>query len=111
MTSDPSIRRDAQLRAVRRLRVGLVSAGVISSLGVAGYVASSTTSPAPAQPAPSTGLPGTSTAAQDDGGTFATPGDDGGEWGDDGSTGLSQQQAPPSLQQGFGSSHASTGGS
>ena len=39
MTRDPSAQRDATLRLVRRLRVGLVSAGVAGSLGVAGVVA------------------------------------------------------------------------
>lgn len=84
MRDDPA-RRDAQLHLVRRLRLGLVSAGVVGSLGVAGVVAS--TGPA--------GVPDPTTSylAQED----VDPG---------------QGFGPaPALHQGFGRSDAGTGGS
>lgn len=114
--SEPSAdRRDADLRLVHRLRVGLVSAGVLGSLGVAGVVAASagervSADPSrPVDPVPQQGQAQVQGAPQDD--------DSFSEWNDDGGDGQQptdpwgQQQPPPSLQQGFGSSHGSTGGS
>ena len=112
MTRDPSAQRDATLRLVRRLRVGLVSAGVAGSLGVAGVVAtqapnatSGGSSPRPVQPVQLGG----STSGGDD---FSGWQDDAGE-GDGGQAQPQQQTQPqaPGLQQGFGRSHGSTSGS
>jgi hypothetical protein len=128
MTRDPSAQRDAHLRLVRRLRVGLVSAGVAGSLGVAGVVAthapnatsgdSSSGSGQPVQvggtTTPGTTTPGTTTpgTSGDDG--FSGWRDDAGE--DDGGRAQQQPQQQtqlqaPGLQQGFGRSHGSTSGS
>jgi hypothetical protein len=105
VTTDPSSRRDAHLRLVRRLRVGVVSASVLSSLGVAGVVASSGSAGTPPTSAPGT----TSGNVGDD--SFSQWQDDSGELSDDSGGLPSQQVAPPTLQQGFGPSHGSTGGS
>jgi hypothetical protein len=83
MSDDPA-RRDAQLHLVRRLRLGLVSAGVVGSLGVAGVVAS-TGSAGPADPT------SPSVSREDDAAQGFGP--------------------APLLQQGFGRSDAGTGGS
>jgi hypothetical protein len=101
--SDPSARRDAHLHVVRRFRVGLVSAGVLGSLGVAGVV-----SPSGADAA---GDP----ARTPSGARPVVPNDESfSQWGDDRSGAQPQHDGsgtPPDLQQGFGSSHGSTGGS
>ena len=111
MARDPSAQRDAQLRLVRRLRVGLVSAGVAGSLGVAGVVAthapsatSGDSAPRPVQPVQVGG-----TSGDDD---FSGWQDDAGE-GDGGQAQPQQQTQPqtPGLQQGFGRSHGTTSGS
>ena len=108
MTRDPSAQRDAHLRLVQRLRVGLVSVGVVGSLGVAGLVAthptnatSGQTSPRPVQPVQVAGSGDDSSGWQDDGG------------GDDGGQAQNQQIQPqaPALQPGFGQSNGSTSGS
>ena len=106
MARDPSAQRDAQLRLVRRLRVGLVSAGVAGSLGVAAVTAadapvatSGDASPRSVQPA----QVGGGTSGDDD---FSGWQDDAGE-----SDGGQAQPQAPGLQQGFGRSHGSTSGS
>jgi hypothetical protein len=102
VTRDPSELRDARLHRVARLRVGLVSAGVIGSLGVAGVVATSGTG-ASAAPSPAP----TQQDVGDDGGLSQWWGDDGGS-----SDGQQQQQLQaPDLQQGFGQSQGTTSGS
>ena len=116
--NEPSAdRRDADLRLVHRLRVGLVSAGVLGSLGVAGVVAASagekvSADPTrPAGPVPQQGQARGQGAPQDDG-SFSECRDDGG--GDDEQPPTDpwgQQQPAPDLQPGFGSSHGSTSGS
>jgi len=106
VTTDPSSRRDAHLRLVRRLRVGVVSASVLSSLGVAGFVASSGSAGTP----PASDRPGTTSGNVGDD-SFSEWQDDSGELSDDSGGLPSQQVAPPTLQQGFGPSHGSTGGS
>jgi hypothetical protein len=86
-------RRDRHLRVVRRLRIGVVSAGVIGSLGVAGAVAA--------------------TAGQDDDSPAAT------EQGPTTAVSPPQEQreqdqpplGAPDLEHGFGPAHASSGGS
>jgi len=112
MARDPSAQRDAQLRLVRRLRVGLVSAGVAGSLGVAAVTAadapaatSGDASPRSVQPA----QVGGGTSGDDD---FSGWQDDAGE-GDGGQAQPQQQTQPqtPGLQQGFGRSHGTTSGS
>ena len=102
MTIDPSTRRDARLRLVRRLRIGVVSAGVVGSLGVAGVVASSASATTENQDRPD----GASSSARDD--SFSQWQDDSGQASEDP---WGQPVQPPGLQQGFGPSHGSTGGS
>ena len=102
MTTDPSTRRDAHLRLVRRLRVGVVSAGVLGSLGVAGVVASSASATAENEDRPHS----PSGTARDD--SFSQWQDDSGQTSEDP---WGQPAQPPGLQQGFGPSHGSTGGS
>ena len=102
MTTDPSTRRDAHLRLVRRLRVGVVSAGVVGSLGVAGVVASSASADTENGDRPDS----TSGTARDD--SLSQWEDDSGQTSEDP---WGQPAQPPGLQQGFGSSHGSTGGS
>ena len=101
MTTDPSTRRDAHLRLVRRLRIGVVSAGVVGSLGVAGVVASSATATTENRDGPDRA----SGTARDD--SFSEWQDDSGQTSED----PWDQPVPPGLQQGFGPSHGSTGGS
>ena len=101
MTTDPSTRRDAHLRLVRRLRIGVVSAGVVGSLGVAGVVASSATTENRDRPDRASGT------ARDD--SFSEWQDDSGQTSEEDPWG--QPVPPPGLQQGFGPSHGSTGGS
>jgi len=102
VTIDPSTRRDARLRLVRRLRIGVVSAGVVGSLGVAGVVASSASATTENQDRPD----GASSSARDD--SFSQWQDDSGQASEDP---WGQPAQPPGLQQGFGPSHGSTGGS
>lgn len=102
MTTDPSTRRDAHLRLVRRLRVGVVSAGVVGSLGVAGVVASSASATSEDRERPDSA----SGTASDD--SFSQWEDDSGQSSEDS---WGQPAQPPGLQQGFGPSHGSTGGS
>jgi hypothetical protein len=102
VTTDPSTRRDAHLRLVRRLRVGVVSAGVVGSLGVAGVVASSATATPESRDRPD----GASGTARDH--AFSQWQDDSGQGSEDP---WGQPAQPPGLQQGFGPSHGSTGGS
>ena len=102
MTTDPSTRRDAHLRLVRRLRIGVVSAGVAGSLGVAGVVASSATATTENRDGPDRA----SGTARDD--SFSEWQDDSGQTSEDP---WGQPVPPPGLQQGFGPSHGSTGGS
>ncbi len=99
--------RDHRLRVVRRLRYGVVSAGVLGSLSVAGVVATSTPD-ASAEPGPDR----SSTAAQPlppvQGDTFSRLRAS--------RHGTSEAPRPhrrkaPVLKQGFGSSHASSGAS
>jgi hypothetical protein len=124
-----SEQRDLNLRRARRARIGVLSAGVLGSLGVAAAVG------IPALQAQSTSAPGVATTP-DDQSSFsqwlsgqsqtlgehdqAGPGrdDEGGARGDDGEQQVDpraqqqqQQSPPPGLQQGFGPSHGSTGGS
>lgn len=122
----PEEQRDRQLRRTRRLRAGIVSAGVVGSLGVAAAVAVPTIQAAN-QAAPGSGsteghsfsLWQDGTSASNGGSTAQSQvrGDDEGE-GDDGASQqnqqnqLNQQQVPvPSLQQGFGPSQGTTSGS
>lgn len=116
-------RRDAHLRLVRRLRVGLVSAGVLGSVGVAGVVAAAADGGGAVQapPAPAVGDAG--------GDRTAAPGDSFSRWrvgkrggtADEGGAVVpdpepqqdqgSRQDRAPRLQQGSGPAHGSTGGS
>ena len=111
--------RDTHLVVVRRVRNGLVTAGVLGSLGVAGFVAvssppaTSTATPAPTADSVS---PGGQAPARDHEDDSVSPwrgeGDDGRS--DDRSEGQSQGQQqlqPPTLLPGTGSSHGSSGGS
>jgi hypothetical protein len=102
VTTDPSTRRDAHLRLVRRLQVGVVSAGVVGSLGVAGIVASSASATTENGERPDDA----SGTARDD--SFSEWQDDSGQTSEDP---WGQPAQPPGLQQGFGPSHGSTGGS
>ncbi len=117
---DPTpAQRDHRLVVVRRVRNGLVTAGVLGSLGVAGFVAvSSPPATSPATPAPTADSvsPGGQAPARDHEDDSVSPwrgeGDDGRS--DDRSEGQSQGQQqlqPPTLQPGTGSSHGSSGGS
>ncbi len=123
-----SEQRDLHLRRARRTRIGVLSAGVLGSLGVAAAVAipalqtQSASSPgatAPDQPSFSQWQTGQSQTLGEDDQAGPGRGDDGeGAQGDDGQqlidpwAQLQQQQGtPPGLQQGFGPSHGSTGGS
>lgn len=104
----PRTTRDRDLRRTRRLRAGMVSAGVLGSVGVAGAIGFAAVNAT--HPAATTGT--TSNAAQNNGQTFVLRGDDGGEGGDDGF----QQSNPnslqlPQVQPGFGSPHAQSSGS
>ena len=132
--------RDRQLERVRRLRRAIVSAGVLGSLGLAGFVAVSTeqqraaaadttrpTTPVPAQRSQTRGTGDDSfsrwqSGSDDQGGDDGTQppapaqGQSGGQSGSQSgsqSGGQSQTQpAPaPSLQPGSGTSHGSSGGS
>jgi hypothetical protein len=102
---NPRSTRDRDLRLTRRLSAGVVSAGVLGSLGVAGvvgYTAANAHHSAASGSAPAT--------SQGQNPTYVLQGDDGGE-GDDGG-GWQLQQAPPQLQQGLGSApHAQSSGS
>jgi hypothetical protein len=102
VTTDPSTSRDARLRLVRRLRIGVVSAGVVGSLGLAGVVASG----ASADPETRNRPDNASGTARDD--SFAQRDDDSGQTSEDP---WGQPAQPPDLQRGFGQSHGSTGGS
>lgn len=84
------------------MRIGLVSAGVAGSLGVAGVVASSASATTEKGDRPDSAA-GT---ARDD--SLSQWDDDSGQTSEDP---LGQPAQPPDLQQGFGSSHGSTGGS
>ena len=104
----PRTTRDRELRRTRRLRAGMVSAGVLGSVGVAGvigFAAVNATHPA-------TTTVTTPNASQGNGQTFVLRGDDGSEGGDDGFQ-QSQpfNQAPPQVQPGLGSPHAQSSGS
>jgi hypothetical protein len=122
--------RDHHLVVVRRVRNGLVTAGVLGSLGVAGLVAGTShpaTSTAPPAPTADSASPGGQPVRdhEDDSvSPWRGEGDDGRS--DDRSEGQSQGQsqgqsrgqsqgqqqlAPPSLQPGTGSAHGSSGGS
>ena len=115
--------RDTHLVVVRRVRNGLVTAGVLGSLGMAGFVAvSSHPAASTATPAPSADSvnPSGQAPARDNEDDSVSPwrgeGDDGRS--DDRSEGQSQGQQqgqqqgqPPTLQPGTGSSHGSSGGS
>ena len=106
----PRTTRDRDVRLTRRLRAGMVSAGVLGSFGVAGMVGYAAVH---AGQAGSTAVPTSqgngTTSPQSSGQTsqqFLGEGDDGGEQGDDGGGQLANpfsNQAPPQLQQGFGS--------
>lgn len=116
-TGGSPARRDSHLRLVRRVRLGVVSAGVLGSLGVAGAVAASAEPTASSTPSPSVSTP-TSAGSGD--------GDANGQWQSARSARRpspgeqTQQQSKtrtqprhetPSLQQGYGQAHGSTGGS
>jgi hypothetical protein len=125
MNRDPSAQRDAHLLLVRRLRIGLVAAGVAGSLGLAGLVAagspiatSGASTPRPAAPVQgdSSGPSGGDFSGwQDDGGDDAGVGDDGGQSQNQPQRQQQNQQQnqpqAPGLQPGSGHSHGSTSGS
>jgi hypothetical protein len=93
--------RDARLRLVGRLRVGLVSVGIAGSLGVAG-VAAVSSQDASADPSPSSltrSGPGDVSRGETDRDEQPAGADD------------AHQSTPPTLQQGYGSAHGSTSGS
>ena len=98
--------RDRHLRLAGRLRVAVVAAGVVGSLGVAGAVAASEEAAGNATegtPAATSGtVSGDRSAAQgiDDGDSFS-------RWRGGGR----DQPVPQGLRQGVGPSHGSTGGS
>ena len=93
--------RDRSLRRVRRLRVGVVSAGVVGSLGVAGVVAASSAPPGRA-------AADTPATAADDRSQARGADDSFSRWQHDQDP---QQTAPQGLARGSGPSHGSTGGS
>ncbi len=111
MTRDPSAQRDAHLRLVRRLRVGLVSVGVAGSLGVAGLVATHPSNATSGQTLPRPVSPAQVAGNGSGGDDFS--GWQGDEGEDDGGRAQTQQNQPqaPALQPGFGPSNGSTGGS
>lgn len=107
--------RDTHLRLARRVRVGVVSAGVLGSLGVAGAVAASATTASDPSPTTSTsagsGAPGEASEGRwhsvpsvrrpsPDEQTRPQP-----------PSPRQQGAQTPRLQQGYGRAHGSTGGS
>ena len=120
MAYDSPQQRDRSLERARRIKVGLVSAGVVGSLGFAGLAGWSTVSARYA--AQQSVASGSIENEQDQsfsqwlanrlGGDDAT-GEDGDGSGDDGEQQLPSNQAPPELGPGTGGApaHGSTGGS
>ena len=127
-----SEQRDLQLRRARRARIGVLSAGVIGSLGVAAAVGIPALQAQPASAPGSAAPDGQSSFSQwqagqsqnqnlgeddqvlpggEDDGENGLQGDDGQQQVDPWAQQHQQQAPPPGLQQGFGPSHGSTSGS
>lgn len=97
--------RDRKIRLARRMRAGVISAGVAGSLGLAGGIAVTATNH-------STGHSTDSATGKDQASRQLSDDDSDDSESSGRSAPLGGTQAPPSLQQGLGgSSHGSTGGS